>query len=94
MKNYREKTLRSVAELFWTNVIKAPSPSDVQPIIDAGRHFFVRGESERVVVAAAAGVERARGAADALCVCVCGVVSVVRALCGACASYAPRKSQR
>jgi len=41
MKHYRDKTSRTVAELFWSNVMKAAAPSDVLPIIDAGRHFFI-----------------------------------------------------
>lgn len=41
VKHYREKTARSVAELFWSNVIKARSPLDVPPVLDGGRHFFI-----------------------------------------------------
>merc|ERR1712000_9185 len=41
VKHYRDKCSRTVADLFYTNVVKAASPEDVLPIIDAGRHFFI-----------------------------------------------------
>jgi AP-3 complex subunit mu len=39
--SFRVAHYRVVAELFWSNVVKAATPSDVLPIIDAGRHFFI-----------------------------------------------------
>eukprot|EP01108_Squamamoeba_japonica_P005275 TRINITY_DN4142_c0_g1_i1.p1 TRINITY_DN4142_c0_g1~~TRINITY_DN4142_c0_g1_i1.p1 ORF type:complete len:413 (-),score=208.68 TRINITY_DN4142_c0_g1_i1:16-1254(-) len=47
VKHYRAKSARSVAELFWSHVIKA-APSPPPPVIDAGRHMLISIERDGV----------------------------------------------